>query len=203
MATIKSIEKKIAELNKERDGLNAQLTPLQKKLASLYGRIEKLQNEKDALQLAAAEASDWAWLLEVFPESDSKYKARQKALGELGLMTCGYWTDTQQATVKIALLKAGAVGTRDNAKQLASVKMLLPFIRENDKGFKKLDIFEYTLSEYHSYWLEVYADGRVKVAHCCNYGDSQPTLETIEEAFEYVSQYHWYEGDEEEDEEED
>lgn len=196
MTTIKSIEKKIAELNKKLDELNAALVPLHKTVSDLYGRIKELQNEKDALQLAAAEAPDWAWLLEVFPESDAKHKARQKAIGELGLSTRGYWTDTKQATVCIALLKSRATGAKDNAKKLAGVKTLLPFIRENSKGFKQIDIMEYTLSANHRYWLEVYADGRVKVAHCCNYGDRQPTLETIEDAFDYVSQYHWYEDDE-------
>jgi hypothetical protein len=185
--TINSIDKQIAALEKQRQEVIAAIEPLQAKASRIYNKAAKLQTQKD-------KNVDWAWLLEVYPESTVKYEFRREQFRKLGLMDpFGHWMDTKQTAVKIGLNKQDSkTSFWRNDKQLAAVKKLLPFIKYGEKGCKRIDIFEHTLSKGSCYWLEFYKDGRIQLA--ASY--SKPVkFKSIEEAFKYVRDNHWYESD--------
>jgi hypothetical protein len=190
--TIAEIDAKVAKLQEEWSAVLADIAPLQEKASRLHNKAAALQNQKDKMILASKKRVDWAWLLDVYPESTAKHEFRREQFRKLGLMDpFGHWRDTGQTTVKIGLNKHESTSDHyKNATQLKAVKKLLPFIKPV-QGAKRVEIFEHTLSANGNYWLEFYEDGRILLAR--TYG--QPTsFKTIEEAFEYVRLNLWYQS---------
>jgi hypothetical protein len=190
------------------------LAPLEEKASRLYNRVAKLTEQRDKLILSKGKGIDWAWLLNTYPESTAKHNFRREQFRKLGLMDpFGHWMDTKQTAVKIGLDKQNSKTFHwRNDKQLKAVQKLLPFIKVGDKGCKRIDIFEHTLSASGSYWLEFYEAPRdVKsnpkgYEYCIQLGQSfgKPVrFNTIEEAFEYVRKHHWYESSDPDDYEHD
>ena len=195
-AIIADIDAQIAKLDKQQKEVAAEIEtkilPLQTKVSRLRNKIAALMTKKDRLILASKRV-DWAWLLETYPESNVKYEARRKEFRKLGLMDpFGHWNDTKQTAVKIGLNKHESSSNYwKNDRQLKGVKKLLPFIKYGDKGCKKIDIFEHTLSINGNHWLEFYKGGRIQLSR--TYGEPVK-FKTIEDAFKYVSQNLWYES---------
>lgn len=190
--TTAEIDDQVTKLQDQWNEVIASISPLQEKASRLYTEITALRNKKDKIIFASKNKVDWAWLLEMYPESTAKNEFRKKQFQKLGLMpSAGYWVDTTQAVVKIRLNKHElSTSPYKNAKQLKGVKKLLPFIKVGEKGFKRIGIFEHTLSINGGYCMGVFDDGQVQIIHTY----SNPIkFKTLEDAFEYVSENLWYE----------
>lgn len=191
MTETEILETEISKLELDRKAVFQKIEPLQKEAGSLYRKIEEKRNKIDSLELEKSKALglvDWEFLLTTKPESTVRFNAKNKAINELGLMSSSYYPDTNQYAIIIALYHYSASET--NAKQLAGLKTILPFIKPRTDGAKRIDILEKSLSANgDSYDLKEEANGTFTVGSHW----SRETFTKLEDAFEYIKNNLYYE----------
>jgi hypothetical protein len=106
--------------------------------------------------------------------------------------TGGYCTETNQTGIEVCFYRDDPLD-----EQIAEVKMWLSHLKPIKKGDTTaihLGVFEHTLSEGGVYTLWVYPENKV-ILEKCTYGRIHPLKEfsSLDEAFKYVAQNHWYE----------
>jgi hypothetical protein len=197
MTRIEELEEQISNLELQRAVVFQKMKPLQDEAGRLHHEIEVRRNQIDALKLEQmSDKVDWPWLLTVNPESTVRYKARQKALANIGLHHgMGYYLETNQSVVTVALYHDRTPeNDARNAKQLAAVKEILPFLQPHEDGAKWIDILEHTLSAGGTnYLLKAYADGKFTVGNRWR----EQAFNTLEDAFEHIRKHLYYERERE------
>lgn len=107
----------------------------------------------------------------------------------------GYVPATKQSCVQFSGYRHDPIQS-----QVEDLEMWLPHVKPNKKGYKFIDVFEYTASAHGIFFLEFYP----KSIHLnkTTYGTTATLkkFKTVAETVEYVVEHHPYEGNEEEDE---
>lgn len=151
---MKTIDEVILELETQRALLLEQVAPLNEQLSVNFTKLKKLKEKRNFAkwnETASKNAIDpcLAFCDEPHSEGQDCYRARTKFLAGLGLMSGGYWTDTNQSTIKVALTKGDSTKTE---KVHESLKLVVPRIKPNKDGLRLVDIFDEGLSQYE-HWV--------------------------------------------------
>lgn len=192
---IEILEDLLAKNKEAKERLSLQLAPLQKKQDKLFNQGRKLREELD-LALIETEKPNWDWILyEDGGVSKTRYDYAEKKIRELGLMVAvGYFPDTQQKVIRIALVN----GKRETVKiTKKAIETLLPFIKihdgDNYKGYKAFSIFESSCSENGSHALLI--GNNEFIVHRTYYYRPEvlKKCKTLDEALNYIYVNLYYE----------
>jgi hypothetical protein len=186
---------------------NAQIAPLDEQISTLRSQIEALhkplRDEIEVQEHIASGGIDPKFMLIGDVGSMVKHREQERQYlklfgGYYGCVASGYFTETGQKVVRVAMIKGNE---RHTQMVLRGLEFLLPHILPHPSdGSKLVDIFEHTLSEYSSLYLHVF-DDRVELRDHRGYrrkGDPLKTFGDLSEALRYVANHHWYESAEEE-----
>ena len=189
------IEDQIIELKKQYDDAFIMLHEAQEKVTSISNKLSELVEEQDEKFLSSITIDnvDWDYLLsnadrnttakhkktlQIFDSLRKKYN-----LAYFSICPLGYRLDTKQTVIRIALIQNDIVHTQ---KVINALNVLIPHIIPKKDGFKYIDIFEHTLSEFKSFKLIINEQNQAKVSS----GYSQ--WDTIEKVMFYIQKRHWY-----------
>lgn len=197
-----SLNTQIRQLENERNKLFDIVEPIKQKITYLYHEINILRNQRDSEIIPKINKNNpgkfWPWILrEPGNASKVKYDFREKILRELfDNGTFGYFQETKQVSLKVALTKNSSSSYEKNLKM---VKTLLPYLKEVEDNMVIFHIFERSLSANGSYSFMVNkTTGESKVQHRW---EKDKVFLNIEEGLKYIQENLWYDGgyDEEED----
>ena len=151
---IQILEDLLARNIEAKKRLSLELAPLLKKQDKLFKQGKEVKELLD-LAIIKNENPSWEWILfEDSQCSQARYNYAGKRITELGLMTGGYYPDTQQKALQIALVN-GKRETAEKAKK--AIETLLPYVKEHTKedykGYKVFSILEHSCSENGSHAL--------------------------------------------------
>lgn len=202
---MKSIEEKIKEKEARRQEIFKIKEPLDNELLKLYDEIQKLKKEQSEIKLkedmTLGEKIEWLLFEDGYSSDTKRYKECQKFFNELGLRCSGYYPYSEQKALEVMLYK----GVQDNLdKTFKALNLVIPFIKPiNDRGERRLKLFEHTLSEWGIYDLKQSKEG-VWTLNKTTYGRErvEKTFENLYDALKYCQQHHYYESSEYEDNEE-
>lgn len=141
------------------------------------------------------EGVDWSYLLDGSSGSKSYSRCRDE-LSKRGLYgPQGVATDTMQRGFKIMLYQNDAESFKKN---LNGLKEILPFVKPittgDYAGYKYIDVFEHTLSEYGSYWVivnEELIDCRLMQDRWHRTYEIKK-FDTLEKLLAYMWKHHYY-----------
>jgi hypothetical protein len=191
------LNKKIAELEAEREALFAQREPIEQAIVRNYEELEAVSNQRGELLVKEKEEKplDLEWIFS--PKGDfgsmKEYYFAHAQIEKLGLRLSGRWGDTSQPVVEIALTPQNLGQTYE------SLKLVLPFIhpctRDRFEGLKRVSVFEHTLSEHGVYALGVGADGGTCKLFRATYGwiTTEREFTSLLDALKYIQRHHYYE----------
>jgi hypothetical protein len=143
-----------AEMDKNADKrteLIIQKEPIDKKLERLWKRKEKLQDQFARLK-AGGKTIDWDWLLHSNHDDGSmqKHNLLGETLRKMNLDSTGFFIETEQVCIRIALIKNEPTSLPDTLKGL---KEILKRIKPLKDGFKHIGIHEVSNCENGIYAL--------------------------------------------------
>ena len=190
--TIKQLQAEVDKLEQEREELFKKKAPIDARLITTYNTIKRKTNQIAKLKLKNKK-TDWEWLLEAFPESEAKYKALDEALRKIGLMNSGYFTETEQTAVTVALTK----GDPESLTQtLAGLKKILRYLKPLDDGYVHVSIFDRELSRYNSYTLLINKEtGKCRIHTSRIYtGKEWEDFKDLKAALTVIQNKYWYES---------
>lgn len=154
--TPEQLEAEIATLSKQMAALRAQIKPIEKELCAKSSRMDRLAQMRDTKLIEAAPEPDWEFLFATdHIGSVARSKALQKALEPYHLSTSGYFPDTGQRALQLAV--PWDADDAYLAAMVAGIEAVLPVLKSTvDRSFKiveavPMDIMEYTLSQFRSY----------------------------------------------------
>jgi hypothetical protein len=184
-------ELSIEILKNKRSEVQNKLLDLRKQVQVLSEQILKfVDNEKEINEVIDSKTlteNDIEKLLEVFPETKHKRKLLNKILKQYGFLEIGgYWPETLQSALKIALLYNDDELTK---KIYKGILELLPFIKPHNDGCKKFDIMEETLSYHGSYNLITSDD---KEWHITRGGRVIYSSKDLMETLKHIQKYIFY-----------
>lgn len=190
----------ISKLRKQMDELSAQLSD--------QVIVRKLLQEVLDKRALERSPSDWPLLLNHGENSSTALyeaaKARLEALAvdghHRGIEAHGYFTETGQRALRISLRKGSPVLTE---RVHAALVQLLPHVRlvesqprergELGDSYKCISIFEYSLSEFGSYFLAI--DEKRGLYTVCRARYSlriEHQAKDLRSLLDYVEQHHYY-----------
>lgn len=129
------------------------------------------------------------YLFEDGTVSGSRYAEREKYWEDMGLSRFGYFPDRNQVSLKLMLTKGCE---KSFQKTMETLEMILPHMKKGHDGNKKLGVFEYTLSEYGSYEIEVNNLGFFLNKWVYGTKRHLKTFESLEEIVRYAQEHHYY-----------
>lgn len=129
------------------------------------------------------------YLFEDGTVSGSRYAEREKYWEDMGLIRCGYFPDRNQVHLKLKLTKGCE---RSFQKTVETLGMILPHMKKGYDGNKKLRVFEYTLSEYGTYEIEVNNLGFFLNKWVYGTKRHLKTFENLVDMVGYVQEHHYY-----------
>jgi hypothetical protein len=174
----------VKEVTSELRGLYQEIDAL---CRTMYDYERKLMETIDEMSVETMTPEQ---LLNCIPETTARYKACNKYLESIGLRSSGYYPDTNQRAVQIGLYQDD---DDDFEVQYKGLESILPVIKPLTEGFKRIDIFESSLSEFGVYSLRVYADDDYKI-NFTRYSNSRTIAEfkTLREAMKFIQKNHYY-----------
>jgi len=187
-------DSKIVALEIEREPLFEEREKITQQIVKINKKIEKLRDQKEKQQMqkpmTTAQEIEY-FLFEDGRVSGKRYEARSKFWESKGLYSSGYFPDTEQVNLQLMLYK----GKGDNLEQtIKSVEEVLPFIKANDQGVKRLDVFEHTCSEHGSYNVEITDNSYDLVVHRWHRKSTEKSFDNLRSLVEYVQEHHYYES---------
>jgi len=196
--TIKEIQEEIESNDEKRSDLFKQQEPIERKLVKLAKRNEKL-NDQIATIRAKEKSTDWNWLLETKWNESSmeKYHLREQKLRELNLRSSGYFRQTNQVQIQIALIKNDKESLPATLKGL---KKMLKYIKPVE-GYKRIDIMESTLSEHGVWELHIDEEKSEYLIHLTRYHRPEVVhkCDNLKTALEKIQHDYYYEDKDKED----
>jgi len=197
MKKLDNILEKIENLETEIDDIYSKLTPLQKAATAKNTKLRTLREKRDEIILSNRIDSgevDLDLILCGDPETKAMYNEKEKQLRQLYLISSGYFPETGQSCIQIALTRGD---TKYTEKVYRSLKLVVPHLKKfktNNLGDRViLDIFEHTCSEFASYKL--YLDEPSVDSPCCivtNGRREGKRFKDLREALTYIQKEHWY-----------
>lgn len=129
------------------------------------------------------------YLFEDGTVSGSRYTEREKYWKSLGLDCFGYFPDRNQVSLELMLTKGCE---KSFQKTVETLEMILPHMKKGCDGNKNLGVFEYTLSEYGCYEIEVNNLGFF--LNKWEYGTKYhlKIFESLEDMVGYIQEHHYY-----------
>lgn len=121
--------------------------------------------------------------------SGSRYAEREKFWEEIGLDCSGYFPDINQVCLDLQMTRGCEMSFQ---KTMRALEMVIPHIKSNRDGNKKLGVFEYTLSEYGIYEIEVNDLGFFLNKRVYGIKHHLKTFKSLEELVRYIQEYHYY-----------
>jgi hypothetical protein len=199
--SIESIERKLASLQDERNRIFEQIIPLQERAAKLYHQIQRLQEKRDRLIISGRddpEAIDFGIIMGTGP-SVSRVMAdeRDRQLEKLSLRSGGYWSDTNQTCIQIALTKGDEVMTR---AVFDGLRKVLPHIIPNDQNERRVDIFDHRLSADGGWKLAILGPDEHSEVVLKNGRFERQMFNDLWSALKHCEQHNWDRSDDENDE---
>lgn len=158
--------------------------------AQLGDLLDEQCRRRMAAGIEAGKGLDWECLLQEGGGLE-RYKACNKALAEIGLMSSGYFPETNQRCVRICMHqeKAGEV------EQVAtSLELLMPYLKPIE-GWLRVSIFERSLFSSGSFKLLMKPDGTEFQCVRGRYSQTavEKTSSSLREVLAYIQQRHYYE----------
>jgi len=178
----------------------AEKEQIDKKLTQNYKIIEKLRDQLTEIELKElkTEQEKIEYFLiagdDLGEAGPVRYKAREEFWHNFGLHRAGSFRETNQVALSVKLTYGSE---KSLAQQLKALDKVLPYIKPQNDGMKKLPIFEHTLSEFGSYWLRVSEDRKQYIIES-RYRDEKE-FKSLADALKYIQKYHWYDGKDKED----
>lgn len=200
-----TIEQQIEELQKQvevasalREALLPEYNRIGAELSKHYGTMKTLNEQIRQLRLQTSVSQDVSWLLaQEWSKDIVNTFARLVGFGEYELGISGQWTETQQSVVRVTLPKNDGAKARKIWDKMVE---LLPFITQHSDGYRRVDMFEHTLSEHGVYHILVDSDN-VFYESFCRYGrDTITKIGDNDTAFNHFFKNRYY-GDSYEDSE--
>ena len=142
MKTIDQYQKELEELRKVYKKIGKQIIFKVNKIRAFQEKADNNLTLDDVEQL-----------LEVYPETDAKYKLLEKLLEKYNLSFYGYYSDTNQRAISI-----GNYETLDIDKTIQGLQFILPYLKPIKDGKIHISIKEPTLSEFGVYTLLISKD---------------------------------------------
>ena len=192
--TIAEFDERLAKIESERCSLLKKFKPIEKRLKELGILAKQLQDKRGALIVKGQndQENNPALLVCNNPHNEStpEHKARNERLVAAGFgFAGGYWTDTNQTTISIALTK------HDNAKTqkvFESICAVLPFILPTKESLRRIDIFEHTLSEYCSWSFGTYGTSATDEWVLLRNGKDEEKFPSLMEILKYIQHRLYY-----------
>lgn len=169
-------------------GLRAEVDGIHKALLKQIKRRDALIEEQDKLMLKGG--AEGAWLLEVNDrgeQSKSRRAALDGLLASYGLRAEGYFCDTHQRALQVALPE------NDDAeleKIYAGLRALLPDVLPQKDGYKHIDVHEYELSGPRRVWLRAKGIGEAEVMYTTYGRESYAYKGTLRDCLLFIQTNH-------------
>jgi len=190
--TIKEIEKEIESNEEKREELFKKKAPIDRNLIRLSKRNSKLSDQITKIR-ATSKKTDWEWLLQDDNASNGmeKYHLRQNKLRELNLASSNIFPTTRQVQIRVALTKNDKESL---PKTLKGLKKILKYVKPVEK-FKRIDIFEHTLSEHGVYELLINEDKNQYYIQCTRWTRVEILykFDNLKDALEKIQNSYFYE----------
>jgi len=193
--TLQKLEEDLKAIEHQRARLFELQEPIIKELRESYDKMGVLKNEIGKLRLASSKVVDWELLL-TEDSGEAIYKRYDKELWKRGLFGGGVLTHTRQRCIKIKLVKNDELSYN---KTLEAVREILPFIKpiptRRDRGYKFVDVFESTLSEFGTYYLLISETKHIYrlMLSVHMHITELKRFKSLEELVKYVQENHPYE----------
>jgi len=188
-AELEALEQRADKLQQQRTSLLEELRPIQQKLTGVCTRLTKTLEKIDAEKVRRSKvAIDFNLILDGNPRSMPLHKERERQLGVLLLGSSGYYPETGQTAVRVALRYNDTERTR---KQLASLELLLPNIKRHKDKAKHIELFDHNLHADGGWSLAVFSPKKVVLM---NGRHDRQTFKSLADALAYCQQNHWYDG---------
>ncbi len=194
---VETLSKEVKFLEQELAEIRAQIEPLKNKCVELVENIRGLKNQRDELKLSLRpdpNEIDFDVILSLngHEESSVLYRERERQLALLHLHPSGYWADTGQKAIQITLTKNSDAKTKAVFDGLC---LVLPHIIPDEDGYRRISIFESTLSQYGSWQLVGLTDNENgEFLLLCNRREKK-RFPNLMEALIYCQKNCWYEED--------
>ena len=147
-----TLEQQFATLQSERQSIQNMMEGLREKSLVLFDQIEFIKDQIAEQKIQQSSEPDWEFLLKN-DNGTVAYNELKRQLEKFGLETGSYNPETNQMVVQISLKFNDVDGLKLAHDGLNEV---IPHIIPSF-GYKFIDIVDYTLSEYGSYSLRIYA----------------------------------------------
>lgn len=177
------------------DTLRAEYEALGERILAEVALETQLKDALTRQRLEAAQAGaqvlDWPYLLEE-GQGGEHHKLCNQALAAIGLSGSGYYPETMQRAVRLAMTKgqAGQVELMG-----ASLKLVMPHIKPHSDGYCYVGIFERSLSEFGSFLIRFVPDMSAFECICRRYGCVSILKDSpdLYEVLAYIQAHHYYE----------
>jgi hypothetical protein len=185
-----TIEKQLAVLNGKLGEAWGELRVAQERVSGLVKKVKRLEDKRDRQRIASSGEIDYSLILKQ-PQSSVVYEKAKEWLASLGLRQNGYWTDTDETGIEIALTKGDRAKTLDVFDGLS---LILPHITPNEEGLKRIQVFEHSLGLHGCYYLVV-SDGDVTV-QCIRFHSVKDEVKfpDLMSALIHCEEHLWYDG---------
>ena len=193
MDNIEKLQNKIKELEARREELFNLKEPIDEELVSAAEKIEKLRDKIDKIVLASDNV-DWSYLLDATTGMKS-YEECHKRLYARGLYGPGGAIKGKRC-FQIMLYKDKPKSLQKTYNGLIEI---LPYLDYNDfdeyKGYKFVDIFEYTLSENGSYYCFINEERNeyILMQDKWRRASELKRFTALMSMLEYIQENHYYE----------
>ncbi len=180
-----SAEQRLAQLQAEYTTLGNAILAESLKLGAL---LDEASRRRHAKAVAEGRGLDWSVLLEEGLGAENT-KAANQVLASLGLMGSGYFPETNQRAVRIALKRADA-GSVDTVH--AGLLVVMPHLKPLKDGWCYVGILEATLSARTSFKLRFLPDG--SEFQCVHYRYDRVVIERasadLVDVLRYIAERH-------------
>ncbi len=187
MRTQEQIEKDIAKTEQEKQEILSSIEILQHKTTLLRDELVNLRNE---LFANYGKPKDIKFLIDNYDpciNDPAIYKALTEWCKLYTLNHFGYTLETLQPRFSVCIERDGS----NIKKTLKGLNLLLPHLKPTKNGNLNVGIFDYMLSEYDSYSIDIYPDFS-KAIVLGYYKKGEEFEGSLEDTLKYVKKYHWY-----------
>jgi len=194
--TIEELTDQIKKNEQKREDLFKKKAPIDREIVRLYDLNSKLRGKICTIKKNEAKKdkkTDWKYVLHTsHNQSSEEYKYQGEMLRTLGLMRSGYYSETEQVSLQIALVKGDPKSLEDHYKGL---RFLLPYLKTLKDKCIHMDIIEAGLSERESWSLTINMEKKeYKIVPHRSKFSKNGTFNTLRKALEFIQENVWYES---------
>lgn len=121
--------------------------------------------------------------------SGKRFKERTKFWQRTSLWPSGYFPCTEQINLRLKLIKNSKESLRST---LDSLDRVLPLIKPHPDGKKRFGVFEHTLAEFGSYYIEISEYCYDLVVYRWRRKSKVASFQNLGDLVKYVQEHHYY-----------